>query len=499
MMDQPVARQPRGPFRLWWDEHVRGTVDHVDVVHRVQEDGGWSAHFAFMTIMSAGIAVLGLLLSSPAVVIGAMLISPLMGPIIGLGFAIATFDSAELRRSAIATGVGVVLAVAFCALVVLLSPLQTVTSEIAARTRPNLFDLLVALFSGLAGTYATIRGRHGAIVGVAIATALMPPLAVVGFGLATANAEVFWGSLLLFTTNLLTIAIAAAFLARLYGFASNLSPRQTRLQASLMLVTFAALGLPLGVALNRIAWEAVASAQARDVISRQFGDYSRLSDLLIDFDADPVAIDATMLTADRRGNAEKAAEQELAGALGRPVRVSIEQLLVGNGDAGVDEAAAGRLGATERAANRLTERLALVAGVDPDAVLIDRLGRRARVRAAVLPGADLGSYRALEARIAAQERDWSIALVPPPMPPEPIPFSDETPDAAGGRALADAIWAARRLGLAIGVAGQDQARVDAVLGSLADGGVPAAPAADPPEDEASVALRWRAPTLGAER
>ena len=67
----------------------------------------------------------------------------------------------------------------------LLSPLQTVTPEIAARTQPNLFDLFVALFSALAGAYAMIRGREGTIVGVAIATALMPPLAVVGFGLAT--------------------------------------------------------------------------------------------------------------------------------------------------------------------------------------------------------------------------------------------------------------------------------------------------------------------------
>ena len=138
-------------------------------------------------ILSAGIATLGLTLGSPAVIIGAMLISPLMGPIIGLGFALATFDSAEIRRTLVALAGGVVLAVLFCALVVLLSPLQNVTEEIAARTRPNLFDLLVALSSALAGAYAMIRGREGAILGVAIATALMPPLAVVGFGLAASG------------------------------------------------------------------------------------------------------------------------------------------------------------------------------------------------------------------------------------------------------------------------------------------------------------------------
>ncbi|HEX7655979.1 MAG TPA: DUF389 domain-containing protein, partial [Sphingomonas sp.] len=219
----------QNPILRWWRDHVVASIEHVRVVERIHEESGWSPRYLFMTLMSAGIAVLGLLLSSPAVVIGAMLISPLMGPIIGMGFALATFDSAEIRKSAWALIAGTVLAVLFCALIVMLSPLQNVTSEIAARTRPNLFDLVIALFSALAGAYAMIRGREGTIVGVAIATALMPPLAVVGFGLATLNWTVFSGALLLFFTNLMTIALAAAVMARLYGFARSLSPQQTAL------------------------------------------------------------------------------------------------------------------------------------------------------------------------------------------------------------------------------------------------------------------------------
>ena len=175
----------------YWSSRVIGTVDHVEVNERVHDDAGWTARYLFMTTMSAGIAVLGLLLSSPAVVIGAMLISPLMGPIIGLGFALATVDARQIRRASFALVAGSLLAVLFCAALVVISPLQNVTSEIAARTRPNLFDLAVALFSALAGSYATIRRRSGTIVGVAIATALMPPLATVGFGLATWNWPVF--------------------------------------------------------------------------------------------------------------------------------------------------------------------------------------------------------------------------------------------------------------------------------------------------------------------
>jgi uncharacterized hydrophobic protein (TIGR00271 family) len=230
MNDAHSVSGTRIPFSHWWASQVVFGIDHAAVVEKVRSDAGWSAHFAVMTLLSAGIAVLGLLLSSPAVVIGAMLISPLMDPIIGLGFAVATFDGAEIRRSGGALIVGTVIAVAFCALIVLFSPIQTVTSEISARTRPNLFDLLVALFSGLAGTYAMIRGRHGAIVGVAIATALMPPLAVIGFGVATADVPILAGSALLFFTNLMTIAAAAAILARMYGFAPDLSPHQTRLR-----------------------------------------------------------------------------------------------------------------------------------------------------------------------------------------------------------------------------------------------------------------------------
>lgn len=467
------ARSPLDPFLRWWQAHVAKSVEHRLVVERVQEDAGWSSHYIFMVLMSAGIAVLGLLLSSPAVVIGAMLISPLMGPIIGLGFGLALFDFAEIKRTMIALALGVLLAVAFCAFIVLASPLQTVTSEIAARTRPNLFDLLVALFSGLAGTYAMIRGRHGAIVGVAIATALMPPIAVVGFGLATANWTVFWGSGLLFLTNLMTIAISAAILARLYGFAGNLSPKQTGLQASLVVTTFLALGIPLGLTLKQIAWETLASRQAREVIAETFGDRARLSDLSIDYDGRPIAIEATVLTPQFRRDAEREAGLRLEAMLRTPVSVVIDQFRVGaEADAEAAQLAAARGSAAERGASRVAERLALAAGVAPDQVLLDRVNRRAQVRAAPLPGASLASYRALEERVAAAESGWRVALVPPPAPLPAIEYQGEgeerAPTEAGAEALATAAWAAQRLGLPVGAGGDD---AEAAAQALRDQGV----------------------------
>ena len=470
---QRLPSSSRHPFLRWWSLHVAMSVDRPGVVARVHEDAAWSGHYVFMTLMSAGIAVLGLLLSSPAVVIGAMLISPLMGPIIGLGFGLAIFDAAEIRRTLTALALGVALAIGFSALVVLMSPLQTVTEEIAARTRPNLFDLLVALFSGLAGTYAMIRGRHGAIVGVAIATALMPPLAVIGFGLAIANWTVFWGATLLFLTNLMTIALSAAILARIYGFAGNLSPRQSGLQATLVLGTFLALGIPLALALKQIAWETLASRQVREALAVHFGDRSRLSDIAVDYDAEPISIEATVLTPRFRPGAEQQVAAKLQRQLLRPVDVTIDQFRV-DAEAGAEAAAiaAARGGGTDRSRDRLADRIALIAGVPTNQVLIDTVNRRAVVRAAQLPGAGLDVYRQLEVRVSNTESGWHIALVPPVAPLPAVSFRDEAIDDDGREALGTAIWAGRRLRLPVGVSG-DEDKVQVVLADLTTAGITA--------------------------
>ena len=451
------------PILGWWRDHVVDDVDHRAVIARVRDEAFWTGHFAFMTLMSAGIAILGLLLSSPAVVVGAMLISPLMGPILGFGFGLALFDFVEIRRAVLSLAGGIVLAVLFCALIVLVSPLQAVTSEIAARTRPNLFDLGVAIFSGLAGTYAMIRERHGAIVGVAIAVAVMPPLAVMGYGLATMNLPILWGSAFLFFTNLMAIGISAAVLARLYGFGNQLSPKQTWLQASLVVGTFLALAIPLGLALRQIAWETLASRQARDVIAARFGENARISQLQVDYDARPIRISAVVFTPDLRRDAEAEASRTLGAMLGRPVEMGIEQVRVGQADAEAAQLALARGATADRTADRVAERLALVAGVPPDRILIDRIHRVARVRAAPLPGATMAAYQLLEGRVGAAEADWTVLLIPPAAPlPEIAAFTDP-PDESTEAALATVVWAHRRLQLPLDVSGGDAEEVAARL------------------------------------
>jgi uncharacterized hydrophobic protein (TIGR00271 family) len=269
------SRWDHVPLYRWWRRSMVGSVDHALVMERVVGDSGWSPRYAFMILMSGGIAVLGLLLSSPAVVIGAMLISPLMSPILALGFSLAVFDFVEMRRALGALVAGALAAVAFTALIVLVSPLQAPTSEIIARTRPNLFDLAVALFSALAGAFAIVRGRGETIVGVAIATALMPPLAVVGYGLATWNLPVLGGAFALFVTNFVTIALAATIMARLYGFGNSLSSQQSWTQTWLLLLVFIGMAIPLGISLRQIAGEAVTVNHVRSVLSERFGARAR--------------------------------------------------------------------------------------------------------------------------------------------------------------------------------------------------------------------------------
>ncbi|MEO6224676.1 MAG: DUF389 domain-containing protein [Sphingomicrobium sp.] len=479
-----------GDLMQWWFDRASESVDRQSVIDKVHEESGWSSHFAVMTLLSAGIAVLGLLLSSPAVVIGAMLISPLMGPIIGLGFALATFDFADIRRSGVAIAIGIALALLFCAIIVFFSPLQTVTSEIASRTRPNLFDLLVALFSGLAGTYAMIRGRHGAIVGVAIATALMPPLAVIGFGLATTNWPVVAGSTLLFFTNLMTIAASAAVLARIYGFAPHLSPHQTRLQATLIILTLAALAVPLGLSLRQIAQEALANRQASDAIAAAFPPNARVSDMAIDYHADPVAITATVLTPKYSASAQSALTKQLSRIVGRPIGLSLDQIRTASGSS-EGQTEVGGASVRQRNAARMAERMALVAGVPVDSVFVDQVGKRVVVRAAPLPGSDLDAYHALEERVASTDRSWSVTLVPPAAPLPDVKLDAGTVDPA---AIATAVWAAQRLHLPVAVTGGRSGEAQKVADLLNQGGVEAMVQSGKGRAD-KVELQWTVPTV----
>jgi uncharacterized hydrophobic protein (TIGR00271 family) len=454
-------------FQRWWVEDVMGTVDQNAVIEKRRAECPLSARYLFMTAMSGGIAVLGLLLSSPAVVIGAMLLSPLMDPIMGIGFALATGDYRWLRQSASTLAWGTVMAIGLCAVVVFLSPLTDITSEIAARTRPNLFDLLVALFSALAGAYAMIRGRDGTIVGVAIATALMPPLAVVGFGLATFNWTVFGGALLLFVTNAVTIALTAWGMARIYGFHSTLDEKQSMFQSAAVVAVFVALAVPLGFSLVEIGREARATQQIRTVLADTFSPTARISQPEINFASDPVTVSAFAWTTEIIEDAEAKAEANLADQLGELVDVNLQQFLVQD-ERSAEAAQIASSNAKAEAAESdrvddLEQRLMLAAGVSDGEIVIDPQRRRALVKAKPLDGASLATYRALEQRIAASEPDWRIELTPPVnalASAEALPAITMGEDGElsedGRKALDYAAWGAQRFDLPVELSGREE-------------------------------------------
>ena len=252
-------------------------------------------------IFSAGIAVLGLVLNSPAVIIGAMLISPLMGPIMALGLALAAGDL-YLSVKAVANLVAsIALAIGLSALIVWLLPFHSVTQEVLSRTSPNLLDLGIALFSGLAGSVAVCRtGGDGAVTtlpGVAIAVALMPPLCAMGFGLGSGvNTHIMGGAGLLFLTNLVAIVSSAFAVFLLVGmsspvirsemeesrkgerFAEKLSrgplgrvlanSGQLRWRILMLVVLLAVIAVPLRTALMQVASETLIRGVVQDVVKQ---------------------------------------------------------------------------------------------------------------------------------------------------------------------------------------------------------------------------------------
>jgi len=191
------------------DERIRGDI-------HMKGSNLWILMFAIF------VASIGLNVNSTAVIIGAMLISPLMGPIMGIGYGAGINDFALLRRAfknlAIATFIGLLTSTLYF----LISPLDTAQSELLARTTPTVWDVLIGLFGGLAGIVAiTRKEKTNVIPGVAIATALMPPLCTAGFGLATGHWNYFFGAFYLYTINFVFIALSAFLIVRVFHIAEK--------------------------------------------------------------------------------------------------------------------------------------------------------------------------------------------------------------------------------------------------------------------------------------
>ncbi len=269
------------------------------VIKMLENNARRAPGYWLQLVLATGIATLGLVLGSTAVVIGGMLVSPLMGPLVELGMGFAVGSSALVFRAFVRTLLSVIAVIASAALLTMALPFHEMTAEIATRTAPTLLDLLVAVFCALAAAYTTVRqtaDTTAAAAGTAIGIALVPPLCVAGFGIGSGAPTVAGGASLLFTANFSAILLLAVVSFLLLGFnqvdaakleaqilesASTRSERiADRMQLALKrafgsrfglatrllvpLLFLAAVAVPLKRALDEVAWE----VRARDSVRR---------------------------------------------------------------------------------------------------------------------------------------------------------------------------------------------------------------------------------------
>ena len=256
---------------------IRNNTDQEATRESIVADITFKGHTSWILICSIFIASIGLNANSTAVVIGAMLISPLMGPILGMGLSLAINDIDTLRRSLKNFAVMVILSILTAFLFFKFFPLRDESSELLARTAPDIRDVLIAFFGGLALVIA--RAKKGTIAsvifGVAIATALMPPLCTVGFGLAIGNYGYAGGAMYLFTINTIFIGLATFLVIKLLKFpmVRYANSHRRRLIARLASLVAILVMVPAGYTFYKALQESLFRKQANIFISENIETY----------------------------------------------------------------------------------------------------------------------------------------------------------------------------------------------------------------------------------
>lgn len=256
----------------------------------IRSDRRWFFQYVVMLGLSVLIAVMGLSLDSAAIVIGAMLLAPLMNPVLGLSAAISLALPRHLARSTVlvmaSTGSAIVLAY----LVAKVLPDGTLTSETLSRTSPDLRDLIVALAAGAAGAYATVRQDvSSSLPGVAVAVALVPPLAAVGLTLQAGRGDLAEGAAMLFAANLCAIVLVGVFVFVVTGLVPSRRLQQKRTHVAASAVLVAAITVVIAIPLTVASINAAASGRERESIQAAVdrwlgGTANELDEVRIDAD-----------------------------------------------------------------------------------------------------------------------------------------------------------------------------------------------------------------------
>ena len=289
-----------------------------------------SLSFYFLLSISGIIATLGLLADSVAIIIGAMIIAPLIGPITGIAYSTTVANRRLLRRSFLTLFTGVSLTVVISWLTTFALGLRTVTPEILARTNPTLLDLAIALAAGAAGAFATSRRRIAdALPGVAIAVALVPPLSVVGIGLALGRQPLAIGALLLFLTNLTGIVFSGVliFLWQSYG-----TIQRAKQGLIFSICVLALLGLPLTISLRSLLIQKNLFYQVNEIIrdrSEVFAD-SEIRSIAVKPQTDFTLIEMEIASPSDSISRQqiKQVKQLLSDRLDRPIQLKVKVIPV---------------------------------------------------------------------------------------------------------------------------------------------------------------------------
>ncbi|MDZ7632346.1 MAG: DUF389 domain-containing protein [Gemmatimonadaceae bacterium] len=279
---------------------LRRETEYDATIEQIREDAALRTGSRWALAFAIVIASVGLNVNSTAVIIGAMLISPLMGPIVGAGAALGTSDIPLLRKSLTNLLIATLIALVASTVYFAITPLAEAQSELLARTRPTLYDVVIALFGGSAGIVAASRKTNKGQVapGVAIATALMPPLCTAGFGLAHLDPWIFLGAMNLFFINALFICLATLGFIRLMAFERVSEPepdarRRMRLIISILTVAIVIPSMYTGF---YVVQETRFNSAARRFINEQltFANRSQLN-VELSYGRDISMIDLTLI------------------------------------------------------------------------------------------------------------------------------------------------------------------------------------------------------------
>lgn len=305
-------------------------VKHAEVISELTQNAKLTLRYIFMILIAVTFATIGIMLNDITILVGAMLIAPMLSPIFLLGFAICRVNYAELLISIRNIIISILLAISLSYLIAKISPIHEIAPEIISRTKPNIYHLLVAFFSGAVGTYTIIKRKGGEMVGVAIASALIPPLSLVGFSIALGDYEFAQQAALLFLTNLVSIALSGTLLARLYGFGLRVSKLNFISQVSAYLIAIIMLSVPLILSLKEIAYERLINSIIIDRIHQSFSTNEDMHLIKINFSNSSdklIKIRAVVFTDKYNQTAQKDILYYLHSKTDRPITLKIEQVL----------------------------------------------------------------------------------------------------------------------------------------------------------------------------